>query len=73
MQDTDLAVLEIQGPVLKIGIRSEIARKRRLLAHLWRWWRSGGNVPPHLRPNPFETTSFGGTPDLMIVVCQKAG
>lgn len=71
MQGAGLAVLEIQGPVLKVGIRSEVTRKRRWLAHLWRWWRSGGKVPSHLRPNPFETISFGGIPDLMIVAGQR--
>ncbi len=72
MKKTGLTILEIHGPLLKIGLRSEVARKRRLLAHLWRWWRNGRNMPPHLRPNPFETISFGGTPDLMTVIGQKS-
>jgi 2-polyprenyl-3-methyl-5-hydroxy-6-metoxy-1,4-benzoquinol methylase len=71
MQEAGLTILEIRGPVRRIGIRSEITRKRKLSVHLWRWWRRGENLSDHLRPNPFETISFGGTPDLMVVVGEK--
>ncbi len=71
VQEAGMVVFEIHGPVPKIGLRSEIARKRRLLAHLWRWWRGGSELPSHLRPNPFETIAFGGAPDLMLAVCRK--
>lgn len=73
MQEVGLTILKVHGPTFKIGIRTEIARKGRLLAHLWRWWRSGGSIPHHLHPNPFETIQFGGTPDLMTVVAEKPG
>jgi 2-polyprenyl-3-methyl-5-hydroxy-6-metoxy-1,4-benzoquinol methylase len=72
LQEVGLEVVELTGPFAKIGVRSEIARKSRLLSYLWRWWRSAGRVPLHLRPNPFETICLGGTHDLMLVVGRKA-
>jgi 2-polyprenyl-3-methyl-5-hydroxy-6-metoxy-1,4-benzoquinol methylase len=72
LQETGLTLLEIDGPFFKIGVRSEVARKWRLLTYLWRWWRHKGDLQTRTRPNPFETLTFGGTLDLMVIVGQKA-